>query len=171
MHKKDRRFFASLCLFVTLLVFLAALFWRGRTKTSSPSSVTSSIVAEPTRPPSDFVTVDPSAYAGLYDPATSPLRDLNMVASMLENFFVSFLGQAPRPPLGSNQEITAALTGRNAQDLVFFPPDHPGINPAGELCDRWGTPYLFHPLSADHFEIRSAGPDRDLFTADDLLSP
>lgn len=72
-------------------------------------------------------------------------------------------------PVGSNREITAALTGRNQWRLAFLPRDHPAINARGELCDRWGTPLYFHQLSGTQMEVRSHGPDRIRFTADDVV--
>jgi hypothetical protein len=41
------------------------------------------------------------------------------------------------------------------------------VNEAGELTDRWGTAYFFHQLSSREMEIRSAGPDRKMWTEDD----
>ena len=41
----------------------------------------------------------------------------------------------------------------------------------GELIDRWGTPFFFHQLSREFMQVRSAGPDRRHFTADDVLWP
>jgi hypothetical protein len=75
-------------------------------------------------------------------------------------------------PTGENAEITAALKGRNKLGFAFIPADNPAINSKGQLCDRWGTPYFFHQLSGEKMEIRSAGPDRKLWTADDeVLTP
>jgi hypothetical protein len=75
-------------------------------------------------------------------------------------------------PVGENSEITAALKGRNRLGFAFIPVDCPAINAKGELCDRWGTPYFFHQLSGEQMEIRSAGPDRRLWTSDDeVLTP
>ncbi len=72
-------------------------------------------------------------------------------------------------PIGQNADITAALTGRNSLGFAFIPPNHPAINSKGELCDRWGTPFFFHQESGTQMEIRSAGPDRRLWTADDAV--
>src|SRR5271157_2584080 len=72
-------------------------------------------------------------------------------------------------PIGENAEITAALSGRNKLGFAFLPADNPAINAKGELCDRWGTPYFFHQLSGERMEIRSAGPDRTLWTEDDVI--
>lgn len=70
-------------------------------------------------------------------------------------------------PVGQNEDITTALLGANPQRLALLPPASPAIKD-GQLIDPWGTPYWFHPVSGQEMEIRSAGPDRELFTADDL---
>jgi len=70
-------------------------------------------------------------------------------------------------PVGQNDDITAALLGANPQRLALLPPGSPAIQ-NGQLIDPWGTPYWFHPLSGNEMEIRSAGPDRELFTPDDI---
>ena len=96
-----------------------------------------------------------------------PQRDLEILREMLLSFTTS-LKVANLPPLGDNQDITAALTGRNRMKLVVIPPSHPSVDAKGRLLDRWGTPYHFHARSADSFDLRSAGPDKVLFTADDV---
>ena len=70
-------------------------------------------------------------------------------------------------PVGQNEDITAALLGANPQSLAFLPHGSAAIA-NGQLVDPWGTPYWFHPLSGQQMEIRSAGPDRELFTPDDV---
>jgi len=75
-------------------------------------------------------------------------------------------------PWGENADIAAALSGANPLGLALVPRRHPAINAAGELVDRWGTPFFFHQLSGTRMEIRSAGPDRRFNTADDtVLTP
>jgi hypothetical protein len=44
------------------------------------------------------------------------------------------------------------------------------INGRGELVDYWDTLFLFHQLSGTEMEIRSAGPDKIMWTADDLVT-
>jgi len=73
-------------------------------------------------------------------------------------------------PVGDNAEITAVLTGKNRLGYAFIRPDHPAISPQGELCDRWGTPYFFHQISGTVMQVRSAGPDRQHWTADDFVA-
>lgn len=70
-------------------------------------------------------------------------------------------------PVGQNEDITATLLGANPQRLAFLPHGSAAIA-NGQLVDPWGTPYWFHPLSGQQMEIRSAGPDRELFTPDDV---
>lgn len=71
-------------------------------------------------------------------------------------------------PVGDNAEITRSLRGNNLKQLKLKLPDNSPLNAEGELCDIWGTPYFFHQLSGKQMEIRSAGPDRKMWTADDI---
>ncbi len=73
-------------------------------------------------------------------------------------------------PVGTNPEITAALNGKNPRQANFIQPEAGmRIDDNGELVDPWGTPYFFHQLSGAVMEIHSAGPDRIMWTADDLV--
>jgi hypothetical protein len=94
----------------------------------------------------------------------TPLADLEIVHDFFELYRKTFGNQ----PVGSNEDLTAILTGMNPQNGILFPKDSPMIV-GGELVDRWGTPYWLHPNSDARVEIRSAGPDRNLFTPDDLM--
>ena len=70
-------------------------------------------------------------------------------------------------PVGTNAEITRALMGDNLKQMKLPVPPGSQLNAAGELCDRWGTPYFFHQMSKTEMEVRSAGPDRAMWTNDD----
>ena len=72
-------------------------------------------------------------------------------------------------PVGTNAKIMKALMGGNSHQAVLGPMDGQSLNDKGELVDPWGTPYFFHQLSGDHMEIHSAGPDKIMGTADDLV--
>ena len=72
-------------------------------------------------------------------------------------------------PVGTNAEIMQALMGGNPHQATLGPPEGQGLNQRGELIDPWGTPYFFHQLSGDVMEIHSAGPDKIMGTADDLV--
>lgn len=93
--------------------------------------------------------------------------DLRIVADVLENFRTNFPHDGN--PVGDNAEITAVLTGKNKLRYAAIPPNHPAISKAGELCDRWGTPFFFHAESGTKMGIRSAGPDKKMWTADDVM--
>jgi hypothetical protein len=90
-------------------------------------------------------------------------EDLSAVDSAIRNY-QAVHGENP---IGSNTEITAALLGNNPKQIKLEVPAGSQLNGAGEMCDRWGTPYFFHQLSATEMEIRSAGPDRQMWTGDD----
>ena len=41
---------------------------------------------------------------------------------------------------------------------------------SGTIRDKWGTPILYTKIDKDTFEIRSAGPDKIMYTKDDLTN-
>jgi hypothetical protein len=94
--------------------------------------------------------------------------DLTAMAEVVGNFALLVKGDDPLP-LGANEELAAALLGKNAVGLEFVSGDSAALNEKGQLVDRWGTPYHLHKLAESYFEIRSAGADRKLFTGDDLV--
>jgi hypothetical protein len=101
------------------------------------------------------------------DPPDSPAKvALNAVALNLRNYGSRFGGN----PTGSNPEITKTLNGDNPARAKYLPVEHTNISPEGELLDFWGTPYFFHQQSGTETVIRSAGPDRKLFTVDDITA-
>jgi hypothetical protein len=74
-------------------------------------------------------------------------------------------------PVGTNPEITSQLSGKNPKHINFITEEagmH--INENGELVDPWGTPYFFHQISGSEMEIHSAGPDKIMWTQDDIVS-
>jgi hypothetical protein len=100
-------------------------------------------------------------------PGHTAQDDVQLLASVIHLYRTVLKGSNP---VGDNAEITAALTGRNKFGYAFIRPDSPAINAKGELCDRWGTPFFFHQISGTMMQIRSAGPDKEHWTADDLVA-
>ncbi|HEV7404192.1 MAG TPA: hypothetical protein VGO11_14725 [Chthoniobacteraceae bacterium] len=92
--------------------------------------------------------------------------DLDGVRSMVRDYRSLFREN----PVGNNAEIMQAIMGGNKKGAQLGPPEGQKLNAAGELVDRWGTPYFFHQLSKSDMEIRSAGPDRVMWTADDQVT-
>ena len=93
------------------------------------------------------------------------IGDLEKVMLMLRDYRTLM----KENPVGSNAEITKALMGGNPKHAQLGPANGEGVNDKGELVDRWGTPYFFHQISATVMEIRSAGPDKVLWTTDDVF--
>jgi hypothetical protein len=93
--------------------------------------------------------------------------DLTAMAEVLGNFALLVKGNDPLP-LGANEELVAALRGKNAVGLEFVSGESAALNEKGQLVDRWGTPLFFHARARDEVDIRSAGPDQEMWTGDDV---
>ncbi|MEN3942766.1 hypothetical protein WJU23_15810 [Prosthecobacter sp. SYSU 5D2] len=94
---------------------------------------------------------------------TSPERELEIIQDLLSQH-----NRALGPgTFGDNNDVTRALVG-DTGDGIWLPRQSPRIR-NGELLDRWGTPYWFHANGENSIEIRSAGPDKNLFTSDDVI--
>ncbi|MFO1447971.1 MAG: hypothetical protein U1F61_07420 [Opitutaceae bacterium] len=132
----------------------------GQARSSAAGQTPATTAASAANPPPRSELLD-----GLNDPASDITADLKLVNEVFNAWLTNF--RTAGIPIGSNQEVTAALTGKNPMQFAFVPPDHPAINAKGELCDRWKTPFRFHVLSRQQMEIRSAGPDRKFGTEDD----
>lgn len=100
-------------------------------------------------------------------PSTRPEDDLHAIAHVFSNLRLLVKGDAPFR-MGANEEFAAALLGRNAAKEVFLMAPHACLNTKGQLVDRWGSLLFFHVRDRDRIDIRSAGPDREMWTADDL---
>lgn len=125
----------------------------------------------PIRAASGGAPVDAPSH--LADELNSPKTDIHADLRLLNDIFDAYRSATHGlNPVGENNEVTAALCGKNRLGFAFIPKSCPAINARGELCDRWGTPFFFHALSGTQMEIRSAGPDRKMWTADDqVLTP
>lgn len=130
----------------------------------SASNVSSHSNASPSTRPLPPLEISDLA-RDLNSPATDIRADLKILGTIID----TFRSNARANPTGNNAEITAILTGKNTFRLALIPPAHPAINAQGELCDRWGRPFFFHQVSGTNMEIRSAGPDRKMWTDDDAL--
>lgn len=106
----------------------------------------------------------PGGYADTHQP--DPAREeAEEVALNIRNYSQRLGGN----PTGTNAEITKALNGGNAVAANYLPAAR-RMNAAGELLDTWGTPYFFHANSSTEMEIRSAGPDKIMHNADDIVT-
>ena len=129
-----------------------------RPPTENLSSATGTISAA--TPPASTVT-------SIGQSTVAPQIILENMRSTIRDYGSRFGGN----PVGNNAEITLALNGGNPKQVVFIKPDSGlRINSQGELVDGWGPPFFFHQLSGKETEIHSAGPDRVMWTADDLVT-
>lgn len=112
-----------------------------------------------------------SLLIGYGDPATPPIDDLRKIQHVAVGYF-SLVKDAQHFPIGGNEDFSAALRGENPNREVFVRASHPVFSREGLLIDRWGSPLIVHPEAWRELELRSAGPDRIPYSADDLiLSP
>ncbi len=170
---------------------------RSTPKSSSPSSPpppVSAPAAQPAatalRPPAEFPVASPSSSTavtpGVPIPGSNsaaraaaevpplppelaglpPETVLENMRTTIRQYGAMFDGN----PVGTNPEITKALQGDNPKHINFLKADGNRVNGNGELVDVWGTPYFFHQLSGTEMEIRSAGPDKRMWTSDDLVT-
>ena len=100
-------------------------------------------------------------------PSMEPATVLSNMRITINRYGSMFGGN----PVGTNPEITKALNGDNPKQVKFINEELGlRINGKGELVDYWGTPFFFHQLSGTEMEIHSAGPDKVMWTADDLVT-
>lgn len=102
----------------------------------------------------------------LADPALAPAAAPKVVLKMFDAYRSRFGGY---PSGGDNRQFVNALTGNNPQGLPILDRTSPLLSPSGELLDGWSTPYFFHLIDRNYIEIRSAGPDKVMYTADDVV--
>ncbi len=106
--------------------------------------------------------------AGYADPATPPIEDLKKLHRVVTGYF-SVVKDSSKNPIGGNADLAAALRGENPNQEIFVPAVHPVFSADGLLLDRWNTPLIVHPDAWRELELRSAGPDKIPYTADDLI--
>ena len=129
--------------------------------------------SRPAAAPSKFVRIEappppPVVVPGSYVADSKPnpaAQEIEEISLNIRNYSLRFKGN----PVGTNAEIIKALNGGNEAHVNYLPTSK-RINGNGELMDAWGTPYFFHANSATELEVRSAGPDRKLYTSDDLIA-
>lgn len=136
------------------------------------SGAAPSNTAEPSAspfPPNKPVVVGSKTFIPKAPPPTAEpgaAVELDKVRLMLRDYRTLY----HENPVGTNAEIMKTLMGGNPKQARLGPPEGQTLSAAGELLDRWGTPYFFHQLSSDLTEVRSAGPDKTMWTSDDIVT-
>jgi len=144
------------------------LVWRQDTPAPPPAPVPE--VRRPTPPPeraAELEKVTRLSIAEDITPLNSSGSEVDDDLATIELLLSEFRKHHDGNPVGENGEITAALLGGNPKRLAYLPDKGPHLDGSRQLIDRWGTPYFFHQISGTATEIRSAGPDREMNTADD----
>jgi hypothetical protein len=137
------------------------------TDPATPSTVNSSATSSAAAPPAS-----PAAQAGQLIPASDQVADLPpaTVLANVRHAIRQYGEMFGGDPVGTNPEITRQLLGDNPRHINFIDPSAGmRVNADGELVDAWGTPYFFHQLSGSDMEIHSAGPDKIMWTSDDIV--
>ena len=119
-------------------------------------------------PPPHVPTAAERLLEGYADPTTPPIEDLKKVHRVITGYF-SVVKDASRFPIGGNADLATALRGENPNRETYVPEGHPVLSKDGLLIDRWGSPLVVHPEAWTQLELRSAGPDKIAYTADDLV--
>lgn len=96
-----------------------------------------------------------------------PENDLKLMSRLMENSLL-LLKSAGNRPLSANEDWADLLRGKNSAQERFVSDTNVALNAQGQLIDRWKSPLFFHALGGGRYEIRSAGPDKTLWTADDV---
>ena len=153
-------------------LILAAILLLLVRPASPPAPAESAARPESPAPPAAPAALAPptllpiaEAAASLNLPKSTPEDDLATLELLLSTFGRHHDGH----PTGENVDIADALLGANPKRAAYLAPDPRYLNEAGEIIDRWGHPYFFHSLARDLTEIRSPGPDGELWTDDDVV--
>lgn len=160
-----------------LLLVVALLLVKMRWKFSKPRPVSQSVQSNiSVTVVSSSAVIAPTSSAPLLgetilrDYANTnypPENDLTLMSRLMGNSLLLLKSAASRP-LSANEDWADLFRGKNDAREEFLPAQHIALNPRGQLVDRWVTPLFFHALGAGRYEIRSAGPDKTLWTDDDL---
>ncbi|MES2474407.1 MAG: hypothetical protein V4640_01410 [Verrucomicrobiota bacterium] len=160
----------TLLAIIVLVILCERLFLEHPSHDSAPVQPKSPTRSQ-TPPIPEKPTAAESLLVGYANPATPPIEDLRKIHRVAIGYF-SVIKDASRFPIGGNEDFSAALRGENSNREVLVRPTHPAFSAAGLLIDRWGSALIVHPVAWQQLELRSTGPDRLPYNADDLvLSP
>lgn len=166
---------ATGALLLVLVAGLLLLPWGGEPEPVAPGTAEGVPATSPGAPGADperpGTAEEQRRVAPLFDYFNSserdPQEDVDVVLEAVEAYLL--LHRDAAIPVGLNEDLVRALTTRSPYAPAFLPRDHPAIVD-GQLVDRWGSPYHLHAHGDRAYSVRSAGPDRVLFTSDDILA-
>ena len=158
---------------LALLIAILALWLWQKDRQSTNSSPQEVNLPKPPPPTPEADQKPPGKLIGEkllhnYASEQATLRDDLQGISRLSLSYITLVKTHANRPIGCNADLADAFRGKNPYKQRFLPDTHPVFNAKGELIDRWKTPLFIHPVSAGRWDIRSAGPDKKLWTKDDL---
>lgn len=95
------------------------------------------------------------------------MQDLRYVGRVVDKLMLLFKNLDTRH-VANIEQLSAFLVGDNPEGLQYLDPGLP-IFKDGLLTDRWGQPYIIHPIGTGQLELRSSGPDQTPYTEDDFI--
>ena len=151
------------------LAVIMVLWWRlpSHQNRHDPDPPVPRASPTPSPPPSRAVPIGDQLLLNYAQPEQTPERDLTEMTQLMDNFLL-LAKEAARRPLSANEDWARALRGGDGARERFLSAHNAAFNERGQLVDRWGTPLFFHAVGQGRYEVRSAGPDRAMWTDDDL---
>lgn len=102
---------------------------------------------------------------GAADPSPTEL-DIAQLHKALGGYFQEY----NTLPVGNSGAIMKSLVGDNPRRLIFFAVSAARTGPNGTFLDAWKTGFRITISKSNTAEVRSAGPDRDFGTSDDIFA-
>lgn len=112
----------------------------------------------------------PQPKPSLEQPPNDPMKLAKDDLVKLTNGLVAYHITYGRLPEGNSAAVCKALAGENKRREVFVEWNRAFIALDGSFLDQWGSPYSISFPDAESVEVRSAGPDKALNTADDQFN-
>lgn len=144
-----------------LLMVLLLIFWQASENLPPEIRTPGEEETAPAEPLLGEVILERYAH-----PDGSVQDDLKLIQRVLMTVRTLVKTQDPGR-MAVNEDVVYVLLGKNPYKQRLLTRDHPAINANGQLIDRWDSPLFFHLEAADRLDVRSAGPDKRLFTEDD----
>lgn len=158
----------TLPLWIFILAALVWLYVKLNTRPPATPVAVESTRSEIKPPPLPAVVPGDRLLEDYGNPELPPIEDLRKVQRVVSGYF-SVIKDASRNAIGGNEDLAAALLGENPNREIFVRPGSRVLSQNGLLIDRWGTPLIVHPQAWRQLELRSAGPDKIPYNADDLI--
>lgn len=97
-------------------------------------------------------------------------QDIKLFYNYLTNVFL-LIKNRDSAQYAINEDLSSFLLGKNSERTALVSKNSHIFDKKKRIIDRWGTPIHIHTISHNNFELRSGGPDRKLFTKDDVSWP